>query len=42
MNEAELGVDTENDSGAYRFYQRMGYQTFRTDIWFRKEIAISV
>ena len=36
MHEAELGVDTENESGAYEFYQRMGYQTFSTDIWFRK------
>jgi ribosomal protein S18 acetylase RimI-like enzyme len=36
MDEAELGVDTENESGAYGFYRRMGYQTFSTDIWFRK------
>jgi ribosomal protein S18 acetylase RimI-like enzyme len=36
MQEAELGVDTENESGAYGFYQRMGYQTFSTDTWFRK------
>ena len=38
MQEAELGVDTENESGAHGFYQRMGYQTFSTDIWFRKPI----
>jgi len=36
MQEAELGVDTENESGAHGFYQRMGYQAFSTDIWFRK------
>lgn len=36
MEEAELGVDTENESGAYDFYKRMGYQTFSTDIWYRK------
>ena len=36
MEEAELGVDSENESGAYEFYKRMGYQTFSTDIWFRK------
>ena len=36
MEEAVLGVDSENESGAYGFYQRMGYQTFSTDIWFRK------
>lgn len=38
MEEAELGVDTENESGAYGFYQRMGYKTFSTDIWFRKPL----
>ena len=36
MEEAELGVDKENESGAYEFYKRMGYQTFSTDIWYRK------
>jgi len=36
MEEAELGVDSENESGAYEFYKRMGYQTFSTDLWFRK------
>jgi ribosomal protein S18 acetylase RimI-like enzyme len=38
MDEAELGVDSENDSGAYGFYQRLGYVTERTDIWFRKPL----
>ena len=36
MQEAELGVDSENESGAFGFYQRLGYVTFSTDIWFRK------
>jgi ribosomal protein S18 acetylase RimI-like enzyme len=36
MEEAELGVDAENESGAYGLYQGMGYHTFSTDIWFRK------
>ncbi len=36
MDEVELGVDTENDSHAFAFYERMGFQTFSTDIWFRK------
>jgi mycothiol synthase len=36
MNEAELGVDSENQSGALGLYQRMGYQTYYTDTWFRK------
>ncbi len=38
MDEAELGVDSENESGAYGFYERMGYVTERTDIWFRKPL----
>ncbi len=38
MDEAELGVDSENDSGAYGFYQRLGYVTERTDIWLRKPL----
>ena len=36
MQEAELGVDSENESGAFGFYHRLGYETFSTDIWFRK------
>jgi ribosomal protein S18 acetylase RimI-like enzyme len=36
MQEGELGVDSENESGAFGFYQRLGYETFCTDIWFRK------
>jgi len=36
MEGAELGVDSENDSVAYGFYQRLGYVTERTDIWLRK------
>ncbi len=36
MEEAELGVDAENESGAFGFYQRLGYRTFSTDIWYRK------
>jgi len=36
MNEAELGVDSDNQSGALGLYQTMGYQTYYTDTWFRK------
>jgi mycothiol synthase len=36
MQEAELGVDSENESGAFGFYHRLGYKTFSTDIWYRK------
>ena len=36
MHEAELGVDSENESAAFRLYQRIGYTTFCVDTWFRK------
>ena len=42
MEEAELGVDAENESGAYEFYRSMGYQTYSTDIWFRKPMDLKV
>lgn len=38
MGEAELGVDSENKSGALGLYQKLGYQTFSTDTWFRKSM----
>ncbi len=40
MDEAELGVDSENDSGAFGLYLRLGYVTERTDIWLRKPLDI--
>jgi ribosomal protein S18 acetylase RimI-like enzyme len=40
MDEAELGVDSENDSGAFGFYSRLGYVTERTDIWLRKPLEL--
>jgi mycothiol synthase len=36
MDEAELGVDMNNESRAYELYKKMGYETYSTDIWFRK------
>lgn len=36
MEEAELGVDSENESAAFRLYESMGYKTFSVDTWFRK------
>jgi mycothiol synthase len=36
MQDAELGVDAENESGAFELYQRMGYKTYYVDTWFRK------
>ena len=41
MEEVELGVDSENESGAQEFYKRMGYQTFSIDIWFRKPMDMN-
>ncbi len=34
--EVELGVDAENESAAFRLYERLGYRTFSVDIWYRK------
>jgi mycothiol synthase len=42
MQQAELGVDSENESGAFGFYQRLGYETFSTDIWFRKPMDMNL
>jgi ribosomal protein S18 acetylase RimI-like enzyme len=39
MREAELGVDSENESAAFRLYQSLGYQTFSVDTWFRKAMV---
>jgi len=39
LNEAELGVDSENESAAFSLYQRMGYRTFSIDTWFRKTMG---
>jgi ribosomal protein S18 acetylase RimI-like enzyme len=38
MDEAELGVDSENDSAAFQLYQKIGYKTDSIDTWFRKKI----
>ncbi len=42
MEEAELGVDSENESGAFGFYSRLGYEAFSTDIWFRKPMDMNM
>ena len=39
MTEAELGVDAENESAAFRLYTQLGYQTFSVDTWYRKPLA---
>ncbi|HZU85878.1 MAG TPA: GNAT family N-acetyltransferase, partial [Anaerolineaceae bacterium] len=36
LEEAELGVDSENESAAFRLYQQMGYKTYSVDTWHRK------
>jgi mycothiol synthase len=38
MSVAELGVDTENESAAFRLYENLGYRTYQVDTWFRKPI----
>lgn len=38
VTEAELGVDSENESAAFRLYQRLGYQTYSVDTWYRKPV----
>ena len=38
MEEAELGVDAENESAAFRLYENLGYKTFSVDTWFRKSM----
>ncbi len=35
----ELGVDAENESAAFRLYERLGYKTFCVDTWYRKRMA---
>lgn len=37
--EVELGVDAENESAAFRLYERLGYRTFSVDIWYRKRMV---
>jgi mycothiol synthase len=40
LHEAELGVDAENESAAFRLYQSLGYKTFSVDTWFRKSMPL--
>lgn len=39
--QVELGVDAENESAAFRLYERLGYRTFSIDTWYRKWIPLS-
>ncbi len=36
ITQAELGVDSENESAAFRLYESLGYKTYSVDTWFRK------
>jgi ribosomal protein S18 acetylase RimI-like enzyme len=40
MTEAELGVDSENESAAFHLYESLGYKTFSVDTWFRKAMSV--
>ncbi|MDX9956076.1 MAG: GNAT family N-acetyltransferase [Anaerolineae bacterium] len=37
--EVELGVDAENESAAFRLYERLGYRTYSVDTWYRKRMV---
>ncbi|HEY2887980.1 MAG TPA: GNAT family N-acetyltransferase [Candidatus Limnocylindrales bacterium] len=41
IEEAALGVDAENPSGAVRLYERMGFRRFQTGISYRKDLPRS-
>ena len=41
IDEAALGVDTENPSGAVRLYERMGFRRHRTGISYRKDLPVA-
>jgi ribosomal protein S18 acetylase RimI-like enzyme len=36
MTEAELGVDSQNESAAFHLYEQLGYRTYSVDTWYRK------
>ena len=36
ITEAELGVDSENESAAFHLYESLGYKTYSVDSWYRK------
>ena len=36
--EAELGVDSRNESSAFSLYRKMGYETESVDGWYRKPL----
>jgi mycothiol synthase len=40
MTEAALGVDAENQSGALRLYEMMGFVRQRTGVSYRKDLAV--
>jgi len=38
VEEAELGVDSRNESSAFALYRKMGYETESVDGWYRKPL----
>lgn len=38
IEEAELGVDAQNESSAFALYKSLGYETVSVDSWFRKAL----
>ena len=40
LEQAALGVDAENPSGAVRVYERMGFRRYRTGVSYRKDLDL--
>ena len=40
LDEATLGVDAENPTGAVRLYERMGFVPWRTAMAYRKDLPL--
>lgn len=38
VEEAELGVDSQNESAAFELYKKLGYETESVDRWYRKPL----
>ena len=38
ITESELGVDAQNESEAFKLYERLGYKSISMDTWFRKTL----
>jgi hypothetical protein len=39
FDEAALGVDTQNPSGAFKLYESLGYRVVATEVQYQREIV---